>query len=101
MINVIATINLKPGTREEFLKIFNANVPAVLAEDGCVGYVPTVDANSKLDAQSKDDNAVVVIEKWETMAALHAHLEAPHMVEFRKNAGDMIVGMNLKVLEQG
>ena len=101
MINVIATINLKPGTREEFLKIFNANVPAVLAEDGCVGYVPTVDADSKLDAQSKDDNAVVVIEKWETMASLHTHLEAPHMVEFRKNAGDMIVGMNLKVLEQG
>ena len=101
MINVIATINLKPGTREEFLKVFNANVPAVLAEDGCVEYVPTVDADAKLEAQSKDENAVVVIERWETLAALHAHLEAPHMVEFRKNAGDMIVGMNLKVLEQG
>ena len=101
MINVIATINLKPGTRDEFLKVFNANVPAVLAEEGCIAYVPTVDAGTKLEAQSKDENAVVVIERWETLDALYAHLEAPHMVEFRKNAGDMIVGMELKVLEQG
>ena len=101
MINVIATISLKPGTRSEFLKVFNANVPAVLEEKGCVVYVPTVDADAKLDAQSKDENAVVVIERWETLADLHAHLEAPHMVEFRKNAGDMIVGMDLKVLQQG
>ena len=101
MINVIATISLKPGTRAEFLKIFNANVPAVLAEDGCIEYAPTVDADSGLDAQVRNENAVVVIEKWETVASLHAHLEAPHMLEFRKNAGDMIEGLELKVLEQG
>lgn len=101
MINVIATISLKPGTRAEFLEIFNANVPAVLAEDGCVGYFPAVDVDAKLDSQSKDDNAVVVIEQWESVAALHAHLEAPHMLEFRKKAGDMMTGVTLKVLEKG
>ena len=101
MINVIATINLKPGTRTEFLKIFNANVPAVLAEDGCSEYFPAIDVDADLAAQSKDENAVVVIEKWESLAALHAHLEAPHMVEFRKSAGDMIEGISLKVLQQG
>ena len=101
MINVVATISLKPGTRAEFLKIFNANVPAVLAEEGCIEYVPTVDVDSGLEAQCKDEDAVVVIEKWETLAALHAHLEAPHMLEFRKNAGDMIEGVALKVLQQG
>ena len=101
MINVVATISLKPGTRAEFLKIFNANVPAVLAEDGCVEYVPTVDVDSGLEAQCKDEDSVVVIEEWETLAALHAHSEAPHMLEFRKNAGDMIEGVSLKVLQQG
>ena len=101
MINVVATISLKPGTRAEFLKIFNANVPAVLAEDGCVEYVPTVDVDSGLEAQCKDEDSVVVIEKWETLAALHTHSEAPHMLEFRKNAGDMIEGVSLKVLQQG
>ena len=101
MINVVATISLKPGTRAEFLKIFNANVPAVWAEEGCIEYVPTVDADSGLEAQCKDENAVVVIEKWETLPALHAHLEAPHMLEFRKNAGEMIEEVSLKVLQQG
>ena len=101
MINVVASISLKPGTRAEFLKIFNANVPAVLAEDGCVEYVPTVDVDSGLEAQRKDEDSVVVIEKWETLAALHAHLEAPHMLEFRKNAGEMMEGVSLKVLQQG
>ena len=101
MISVIATISLKPGTRADFLKVFNANVPAVLAENGCAEYFPAVDADAKLDAQSKDENAVVVIEKWESLDALHAHLQAPHMVEFREKAGDMIQGISLKVLEQG
>ena len=101
MINVVATISLKPGTRAEFLKFFNANVPAVLAEDGCVEYVPTVDVDSGLEAQCKDEDSVVVIEKWETLAALHAHSEAPHMLEFRKNAGEMMEGVSLKVLQQG
>lgn len=101
MISVIATISLKPGTRADFLKVFNANVPAVLAENGCAEYFPAVDVDAKLDAQSKDENAVVVIEKWESLDALHAHLQAPHMVEFREKAGDMIQGISLKVLEQG
>ena len=76
MISVIATISLKPGTRTDFLEIFNANVPAVLAEDGCVEYFPAIDVDAKLDAQSKDENAVIVIEKWESLEALHAHLKA-------------------------
>ena len=101
MISVIATISLKPGTRADFLKVFNANVPAVLAENGCAEYFPAVDVDAKLDAQSKDENAVVVIEKWESLDALHAHLQALHMVEFREKAGDMIQGISLKVLEQG
>ncbi len=101
MINVIATIELKPGTRADFLKVFNANVPAVLAEDGCLEYFPAIDVDAKLESQSKDENAVVVIEKWESVEALHAHLAAPHMLEFRENAGDMIAGITLKVLEQG
>lgn len=101
MISVIATIKVKPGTRADFLKLFNANVPAVLAEDGCAEYFPAVDVDAKLDAQAKDENAVVVIEKWESVAALHAHLEAPHMIEFRKGAGEMIEGISIKVLEKG
>ena len=44
------------------------------------------------------DDAVTVIEKWESVAALEAHLAAPHMDDFRKNTADMLRGVSLNVL---
>ena len=38
MIHVLVTVTLAPGTRDRFLEVFNANVPAVRAEDGCLEY---------------------------------------------------------------
>ena len=40
---VIAIITAKPGKREEVLANFNANVPAVHAEDGCIEYGAVID----------------------------------------------------------
>jgi quinol monooxygenase YgiN len=34
MIHVLAIITTKPGLRDAVLKIFHANMPAVLAEQG-------------------------------------------------------------------
>ena len=36
MIQVIATIELKPGCRDDFLPLLNENVPKVKAEYGCL-----------------------------------------------------------------
>jgi quinol monooxygenase YgiN len=100
MINVIATIEIKPGARPQFLALMNELVPTVLAEQGCVEYFPAVDVEANLDSQSKAENVVTMIEKWESLEALHAHLEAPHMNTFRENAADIIEGLTLKVLEK-
>ena len=100
MINVIASITIKPGTRDRFVAAFNENVPAVLAEDGCIEYFPAVDADSTVEAQARDENVVTIIEKWESLEALYAHLGAPHMVAFREKAGDMIENLSLKILEK-
>ena len=43
MIHVIASITIKEGRKSEYLDIFKANIPLVLAEEGCVDYLPTVD----------------------------------------------------------
>ena len=100
MISVLVAIELKPGTREAFLKHFNDNIPAVLAEDGCLEYFSAIDIESGLDIQSKNPNCVSVIEKWESIDALHAHLKAPHMAAYREKTQDMVVGLDLKVLEK-
>ena len=48
MIHVIATVEVTPGCREEFLAIFGDNVPNVLAEDGCLEYTPAVDLPARI-----------------------------------------------------
>jgi len=101
MIHVLASVSIKRGKREDFLAIFNANVPNVLEEDGCIEYRPAVDVDTGLEPQVLDENMVTVIEKWESVDHLKAHLSAPHMLEYRKNVAALVVGVSLKVLKDG
>lgn len=100
MIHVHATIELHPGKRDEFLAEFHKLVPLVLAEDGCIDYGPTIDFETVIPAQPPvRDNVVVVVEKWENVETLEAHLMAPHMLDFRGRVGECISNMDLHVLQ--
>ncbi len=100
MVIVLATIELAEGRRDDFLAEFHQVVPLVRAEDGCVEYGPAVDAATDIEKQSPlRDNTVVVVEKWESLETLNAHLVAPHMGAYRERVKDLVVGMNLQVLE--
>ncbi len=100
MIHVIATIQLNPGTRDEFLKHFHAIVPTVRQEQGCLEYGPTVDAETDIAAQDGPrEDVVVVVEKWESVDALKAHLVAPHMQQYRENVKSLVAGMTLHILQ--
>jgi quinol monooxygenase YgiN len=100
MIYVIATIEVKPGKREAFLAEFNKNVPNVRAENGCLEYGPTVDAKTDIKAQIPlRENVVTIVEKWESLQALHAHLVAPHMATYRERVKDYVVGATLQILD--
>ncbi len=99
MIHVIASIGVKQGKREKFIEIFKANVPAVLAEDGCIEYLPAVDADSGIEAQWRDESVVTVIEKWETLDALKAHLAAPHMQTFHEQTDALVEDVSLTILD--
>ena len=98
MIFVIAEITVAEGKRDEFVKLFNANVPAVLAEDGCIEYGPAVDVETNVGGDARP-NVVTVVEKWESIEALEAHLIAPHMLTFRESAKELLQGVDIKVLE--
>ena len=100
MIYVIATVEIAGGRRDDFLAEFKANVPNVLEEDGCIEYGPAVDFPTNLPAQGETrDNVVVVVEKWESIETLEAHLIAPHMLEYRKRVKDIVLGASLQILE--
>ena len=100
MIHVIATITVKPCCKAKFLDIFKQNVPKVLAEEGCIRYEPTLDADSGLPVQvGPRDNAVTIVEAWESLEHLFAHLKAPHMVAYKEQTKDLTEGVSLQVLQ--
>ena len=100
MISVIATIETGEGGRDDFLGAFGRLVPKVLAEEGCIEYGPWVDVPTSIPGQSAaGGNVVTVIEKWESVEALEAHLMAPHMLEFRKAIEKLPVSITLQILE--
>ncbi len=100
MIHVIATIQLNPGTREAFLTEFRKLVPLVRAETGCVEYGAAVDRPVQLPVPVPfREDAVTVVEKWESAEALTAHLAAPHMMDYRVRVKDFVRSVQLQVLD--
>jgi quinol monooxygenase YgiN len=100
VIHVIATVQCVPGRRADFLREFHAVVPLVRAEEGCLDYGPAVDVASGVSAQPPvRDDVVVVVERWTDLAALQAHLVAPHMHSYRAKVKDLVLGTQLLVLE--
>ena len=74
MIHVIAIITTKPGQRDAVLRLFQANVPAVLAEQGCLAYEATIDSSPTLKFQTPlgADTFAVVEKTRESTAALES-----------------------------
>ena len=100
MINVIASIKIKESHMSEFIEIFKANRANVLLEAGCIEYVPTLDFATGFPVQELNSNVITIIEKWETLESLQAHLIAPHMLEYKEKVRDIVESVSLKVLEK-
>lgn len=99
MIHVVAILTTKPGMRETVLQAFRANIPAVIAEDGCIEYGPTIDAEGLGSFQTRfGADTFVVIEKWRDTQALKAHAAAPHMAAYGAKVKDMLAGRVVHVL---
>ena len=99
MVHVVAIITAKPGLRDEILEAFRANVPKVNAEDGCIDYGATIDTEGVGSLQTRfGDDTFVVVEKWESLAALKAHAAAPHMAAYGAKTKDLIASRVIHVL---
>ena len=100
MIHVVAIITTKPGLRDEVLAIFRANVPAVLAEEGCLAYEPTIDAAGFGSLQTEvGPDTFVVVERWSSPETLKAHGVAPHMKAYAERVKDKLANRVIHVLE--
>ncbi len=99
MIHVLAIITAKPGQRDAVLERFRANVPAVLAERGCIEYGPAIDVEDGPSWMAKlGPDSFAVIEKWEDQAALQAHAAAPHMAAYMAQVKDLLASRVIHVM---
>ena len=99
MVHVLAIITAKTGKRDEILKAFRANVPAVHAEKGCIEYGAAIDCEGVGRIQtSLGEDTFVVVEKWQSLDSLMAHAAAPHMAAFAAKTKDMIANRVIHVL---
>ncbi|MDT8390496.1 MAG: antibiotic biosynthesis monooxygenase [Lentisphaeria bacterium] len=100
MIHVVAAIQVKPGCRENVIQAIKENLANVLAEDGCLGYSPAVDIDAGLPPQGDmREHVITIVEGWESLAALHAHLATAHMAAYREKVKDWVEGVDLQVME--
>lgn len=99
MIHVLAFVTTKPGQRDAVLAIFNANVPAVLGEDGCIEYGATTDTPDGGPMQTLvGPDTFVVVEKWASPAALEAHRVSAHMRAYGARTRDLLANRVIHVL---
>ncbi len=99
MIYVIATITLKEGQREKYLRELRKIMPLVHGENGCIEYRPWTDVNtgSRFQAVYRTDT-VTILEKWESLDALKNHGASTHMTAFRHDVKEFVQTMALQIL---
>ena len=72
MIRVLASFHLTPGNFDKAMEIAKELVVATRQEEGCIQY--------DFAQSTKDENQLVIIEDWESQAALDDHGKLPHFV---------------------
>ena len=100
MIHVLAQIETVAGHRDDFLAEFAQVAILVRQEEGCIEYGAAADVPTGIPVQKYlGENVVMIVEKWESIDHLKAHLVAPHMSDYRIRIRPHVQGVTLRVLE--
>lgn len=92
MIQVNGTIKLAPDADRSAIDAIVTLVKATRQEDGCIDYAMAQDL--------ADPDTLILFERWKDMAALEAHMQAPHVAEFQKvMAANPPVGREIRMYE--
>ena len=103
MLVVIADIQIRSGVqhRENVLNAFRKITPVVLQEDGCYGYELLVDYESNVDYQTKSPDSITMLEHWESIEHLNAHLQTPHMKAYQQQVKDDVLDVKIRIMQKG
>lgn len=90
MIYVVATLNIKPGTKEQLLESARTCIAETRKEKGCISY--------DLFASITDDDTMVFVERWESREALTAHSKQPHISAWRDASNPHLVSRTIEIV---
>ena len=98
---VLCRFDLKPDADvADYAGRTLAVVPTVRAEDGCRMYTLLKDAATDWDKPMRfGERTMWMLEKWDSVDALKAHLETPHMKAFGPTVRPMRTASTFHVLE--
>ncbi len=89
---VIARIKAKPGKEHTVREALRALIEPTHKEHGCIMY--------DLHVANDDPSLFYFYEKWTSEKELDAHLESPHLQQFKKQAADLVEEMHVHRLTQ-
>jgi quinol monooxygenase YgiN len=90
MIYVIATLTIKPGSKEALEAPAAACIAETRKEKGCISY--------ELFASMHDPEKLVFVEQWESREALTAHSKQPHLQAWRDASAPHLVERRIEVV---
>ena len=100
-VYVLCRFDLKPDADvDDYTAKTLAVVPTVRAEDGCRMYTLLKDAETDWDKPMRfGERTMWMLEKWDSVDALKAHLSTPHMKAFGPTVRPMRTSSTFHVLE--
>ena len=84
-VSLFVRIELKPGTRDAFVK------RAIIHRGNVIANEPYCQRFDVLVPQ-EEDSVVCLYEVYDDEAAFQKHGETPYFAEYRADTGDMVVG---------
>ncbi|MEX0956858.1 MAG: putative quinol monooxygenase [Rhizobiaceae bacterium] len=90
MIYVVATLNIKPGAKEQLLEPARACIAETRKEKGCISY--------DLLESLTEPETMVFVERWETRDDLTAHSKQPHLAVWRDASNPHLVSRTIEIV---
>ena len=84
MIVIAGEVRIRPEKRDEAVRASLQMVAATLREPGCRSY--------RFSAALDDPNHIFIFEEWDSMEALGAHFQSPHMAAFQAALPGLLAG---------